>query len=108
MAHRSLAIDPPTETLVPLHTAVRLLRIMLSINLVLAIVGIVFPGLYFGMGASVLVALTSWPTALAWVFVMLPGLTRRFAFPAAPCYDRRAVISGVDDEETTNATRCQE
>jgi signal transduction histidine kinase len=78
MAHRSLTIDPPTEMLVPLHTAVRLLRIMLSINLVLAIVGIVFPGLYFGVGASVLVALTSWPTALVWVFVMLPGLTRRF------------------------------
>ncbi len=77
MTHRSLTIDPPTEMLVPLHTAVRLLRIMLSINLVLAMVGIVFPGLYFGMGASVLVALTSWPTALVWVFVMLPGLTRR-------------------------------
>src|SRR3972149_1309789 len=77
MTHRSLMIDPPNEMLVPLHTAVRLLRIMLSINLVLALVGIVFPGLYFGVGASMLVTLTSWPTVLVWAFVMLPGLTRR-------------------------------
>jgi len=71
-----LHLTPP-ETIVPLKTATRLLRIAVSLRIVpVVLVGII---LVFGLGASVLdtLLLVTWPSLALWVFIMLPGLERR-------------------------------
>ena len=74
MGQRKLSIPASAETIVPLNTAVNLLRIMLTIKLVPDAISVITAGLRPGL---TLIWLTSWPTALVWVFVMLPGINRR-------------------------------
>ncbi len=70
-------LTPPINTLLPQATAVRLLRIMLSIALVPSLIGAVT--LWIGPGSEVAVILLAimWPIGVAWLFIMLPGLDRR-------------------------------
>ncbi|MBI5563581.1 MAG: sensor histidine kinase [Chloroflexi bacterium] len=67
----------PIHTLLPQATAVRLLRIMLSISLVPAAIGAL--AIWAGLGAesAVIMLLIMWPNGVAWLFVILPGLDRR-------------------------------
>ena len=70
------SVDPAGETIVPLNTAVNLLRIMLTIKLLPDAIGMITTG--FRSSASLaLTLLTSRPTVAAWVFLMLPGIARR-------------------------------
>src|SRR5512135_3732824 len=71
-----LHLTPP-ETIVPLKTATRLLRIAVSLRVVpVVLVGII---LLLGLGVPVLdtLLLVTWPSLALWVFIMLPGLERR-------------------------------
>ncbi len=69
--------NSPIHTLLPQATAVRLLRIMLSISLVPALIGAL--AFWAGLGAesAVIMLLIMWPNGVAWLFVILPGLDRR-------------------------------
>ncbi len=70
-------LTSPINTLLPQATAVRLLRIMLSIALVPSLIGAVT--LWAGPGSELAVILLAimWPIGVAWLFIMLPGLDRR-------------------------------
>ena len=71
-----LHLTPP-ETIVPLKTAMRMLRIALGLKVVpLALAAII---LLIRLGGQVLddIALVSWPSLLVLVFVLLPGVERR-------------------------------
>lgn len=72
-----LNLNPPIDGLVPQNTAVRLLRIMLTIVLVPAIASAIYLWVRFGSTPGLATLLTNLPTALVWVFVMLPGIDRR-------------------------------
>jgi signal transduction histidine kinase len=60
-----------------MNAAVRMLRIALSIRMAPTILGTLFFGLRFGLSVAALALLVAWPTALVWLFVMLPGVERR-------------------------------
>ena len=70
-------LTSPINTMLPQATAVRLLRIMLSIALLPALLSALV--LWTGIGAefAVLMLLIMWPLGIAWLFVVLPGLERR-------------------------------
>jgi signal transduction histidine kinase len=71
-----LHLTPP-ETIVPLKTAVRLLRIALSIKVVpilLTVAGLLLRGATQALSLTLLV---SGPTLLVWLLVLLPGMDRR-------------------------------
>jgi signal transduction histidine kinase len=72
-----LKIDPPVNTLMPLNTAVRLLRIMLSLDLVPSIAGAIYLGLRFGATPGWSALLLTLPTALVWIIMLLPRLDHR-------------------------------
>jgi signal transduction histidine kinase len=71
-----LHLTPP-ETIVPLKTAVRLLRIALTIKVVPLLFTVAVLALRGGTEVSPLVFIVSAPTLLAWLFVLLPGMDRR-------------------------------
>jgi len=71
-----LHLTPP-ETIVPLRTAVRLLRIALTIKVVPLLLGMAILLLRGGTPLSPLVLIVSAPTLLVWLLVLLPGLDRR-------------------------------
>ena len=72
-----LTINPPLDTLLPQRTAVRLLRIMLTVALLPTALGSV--AVWAGLGAEwiAVMLMIMGPIGAAWVFVMLPGLDRR-------------------------------
>jgi signal transduction histidine kinase len=70
------AIGDRAETIVPLNTAVNLLRIMLTVKILPGAISLIT----FGLAShqlSALGLLTSWPTMLVWAIVMLPRIDRR-------------------------------
>ncbi len=67
----------PINTLLPQATAVRLLRIMLSIALLPALIGTLTLWATFGPESALAVLLIMWPIGGAWLFVVMPGLDRR-------------------------------
>jgi signal transduction histidine kinase len=71
-----LHLTPP-ETIVPLKTAVRLLRIALTIKVVPLLLTVLMLTLRSGMDASLLVVIVSTPTLVVWFLAMLPGMDRR-------------------------------
>ncbi len=71
-----LHLTPP-ETIVPLKTAVRLLRIALTIKVVPLLLAVVVLTLRGGMEASLLVFIISAPTLVVWLLALLPGMDRR-------------------------------
>lgn len=71
-----LHLTPP-ETIVPLKTAVRLLRIALTIKVVPLLLTVVVLTLRGGMEASLLVFIVSAPTLAVWLLALLPGMDRR-------------------------------
>ena len=71
-----LHLTPP-ETIVPVKTAMRLLRIALAFKIVpVALAAIV---LLLRLGGQILddIALVSWPSLVVLIFVLLPGVERR-------------------------------
>jgi signal transduction histidine kinase len=78
MFNQSRTSSASTETIVPLTTAVNLLRIMLTIKILPDVVSLLTQGLGAGLPTT-LILLTSWPTMLVWLFVMLPGIDRRLS-----------------------------
>ncbi|CAG0937524.1 two-component system, NarL family, sensor kinase [Thermoflexales bacterium] len=72
-----LKLATPITTLLPQATALRLLRIMLSIALLPTFISV--PPVWAGLGANYAVIMLSimWPIGAAWLFVVLPGLDRR-------------------------------
>jgi signal transduction histidine kinase len=76
MTQRTLPVEPSAETIVPLNTAVNLLRIMLTVKILPDVISLITLGLG-SSSTSALILLTSWPTALVWAFVMLPRIDRR-------------------------------
>ncbi len=71
-----LNLTPP-ETMVPLKTATRLLRIALALKVVPVVLATLV--LLFRLGGQVIddMALVSWPSLLVLVLVLLPGVERR-------------------------------
>ncbi len=67
----------PINTLLPQATAQRLLRIMLSIALVPAFIGILSLWTTLGVAFAAMMVLIMWPIGVAWLFVVLPGLESR-------------------------------
>ena len=67
----------PPETIVPLKTAVRLLRIALSIKVVPILLVIVWLALRGNLQTWPLSLALTTPTLLVWVLILLPGLERR-------------------------------
>jgi signal transduction histidine kinase len=67
----------PINPLLPQATAVRLLRIMLFVTLIPAVAGIVTLWARLGADYALAMLLIIWPSGLAWLFVMLPGIDRR-------------------------------
>lgn len=72
-----LTINPPLDTLLPQRTAVRLLRIMLTVALLPTALGSVAVWAGFGAEWIAVMLMIMGPIGAAWVFVMLPGLDRR-------------------------------
>lgn len=74
----------PINTLLPQATAVRLLRIMLSIALLPAAIGAL--SLWASLGSEYVggLLLIMWPIGGAWLFVMSPGLERRLGIRYLP------------------------
>lgn len=70
-----LHLTPP-ETIVPLKTATRLLRIAVSLKVVTLMLAVIILLLRLGGGVLAAIVLISWPSLLLWVFVMLPGVER--------------------------------
>ncbi len=71
-----LHLTPP-ETIVPLKTATRLLRIAVSLKVIPLLLAAIILLLRLGADALDTLVLVSWPSLLLWVFVMLPGVERR-------------------------------
>jgi signal transduction histidine kinase len=71
-----LHLTPP-ETIVPLKTAVRLLRIALSIKVVPILLMVLWLALRGNAPAWVLSLTFAAPTMLVWLLLLLPGLDRR-------------------------------
>jgi signal transduction histidine kinase len=71
-----LHLTPP-ETLVPLKTATRLLRIAVTLRIAPVVVVAII--LLIGLGTQLLntILLVTWPSLALWVFIMWPGLERR-------------------------------
>jgi signal transduction histidine kinase len=71
-----LHLTPP-ETIVPLKTATRLLRIAVTLRIAPVVLAEII--LLIGFGPQVLntVVLIGWPSLALWVFILLPGLERR-------------------------------
>ncbi len=71
-----LHLTPP-ETIVPLKTATRLLRIAVTLRIAPVVLAAII--LLVSLGAQVLdtILLVSWPSLVLWVFIMWPGLERR-------------------------------
>jgi signal transduction histidine kinase len=70
-------LTSPINTLLPQATAVRLLRIMLSIALVPTLIGALTLLIGSGVESATLLLSIMWPIGAAWLFIMLPGLDRR-------------------------------
>lgn len=68
---------PSIDTATPQHTVVRLLRIMLLIDLIPTIISAVLLWIRFGSATGLSALIVAVPSAIVWVFVMLPGLDRR-------------------------------
>ena len=73
-------IEPPNSQ----ATAVRLLRIMLSAYLLISLGSQVVLRLRFGVALTWLNVASMLPTALVWVWIMLPGLERRLGCTYLP------------------------
>src|SRR5512143_561487 len=71
-----LHLTPP-ETIVPLKTATRLLRIAVTLRIAPVVLAVFI--LLISLGAQVLdtILLVTWPSLALWVFIMWPGLERR-------------------------------
>ena len=71
-----LHLTPP-ETIVPLKTATRLLRIAVTLRIAPVVLAEII--LLIGFGPQVLdtIVLVSWPSLALWVFILVPGLERR-------------------------------
>ncbi len=79
-------LSSPFNTHVPQATAMRLLRIMLSIALVPTLIVFFAAWMTSGLEFAAIFLAMLWPIGAAWVFVMLPGLERRMGnryLPAA-------------------------
>ncbi len=74
----------PINTLLPQATAVRLLRIMLSIALLPAAIGALSLWASLGTEYAGGLLLVMWPIGVAWLFVMLPVLDRRLGIRYLP------------------------
>ena len=72
-----MANSHPIEPLNPQATAVRLLRIMLSAYLLISLSSQAILRLRFGVTPTWLNVASMLPTALVWIWIMLPGLERR-------------------------------
>ncbi len=70
-------LTSPFNTFLPQATAVRLLRIMLSIALVPTVISVFAAWTGPGLGSALILLALMWPIGAAWLFVMLPGLERR-------------------------------
>ncbi len=71
-----LHLTPP-ETLVPLKTATRLLRIALALKVVPVVLAVIILLIRLGGQAADDIVLVSWPSLLVLGFVLLPGVERR-------------------------------
>jgi signal transduction histidine kinase len=71
-----LNLTPP-ETIVPLKTATRLLRIAVTLRIAPVVLAAII--LFFTIGPQVLdtILLVTWPSLALWVFLLWPGLERR-------------------------------
>src|SRR5512135_2822856 len=71
-----LHLTPP-ETIVPLKTAIRLLRIAVTLRIAPVVLAVII--LLVTLGTQVLdtIVLITWPSVVLWVFIMWPGLERR-------------------------------
>ena len=71
-----LNLTPP-ETIVPVKTAMRLLRIALALKIVPVALAVII--LFIRLGGQILddIVLVSWPSVLVLLFVLLPGVERR-------------------------------
>src|SRR5512136_969326 len=71
-----LHLTPP-ETIVPLNTATRLLRIAVTLRIVPVVAAAII--LLIGLGTQLLntILLVTWPSLALWVFIMWPGLEHR-------------------------------
>ncbi len=67
----------PPDTIVPMKTAVRLLRIALSIKVAPILLMVAWLALRGGPQSGILSLLLSLPTLLVWLLLMLPGVDRR-------------------------------
>ncbi len=72
-----LNFNPSIDVIAPHNTAVRLLRIMLSIDLAPSIAGAIYLWLRYGSTPGLSVLLLTLPTALVWLWMLLPRLDRR-------------------------------
>jgi len=70
-------LTSPFNTFLPQATAVRLLRIMLSIALVPTVIGAFVAWSGSGLESALILLAIMWPIGVAWFLVMLPGLERR-------------------------------
>ena len=71
-----LHLSPP-ETIVPVKTAMRLLRIALALKIIPIVAAAIFLLLRLGGQALDDIILVSWPSVLVLIFVLIPGVEQR-------------------------------
>ncbi len=71
-----LHLTPP-ETIVPLKTATRLLRIAVTLRIMPVVLAVIILLVSLGTQALDTILFVTWPSLALWVFIMLPGLERR-------------------------------
>jgi signal transduction histidine kinase len=65
------------ETIVPLKTATRLLRIAVTLRILPVVVAVIILSISLGTQVLDTILFVTWPSLALWVFIMLPGLERR-------------------------------
>ncbi len=98
-----LHLTPP-ETIVPLKTATRLLRIAVTLRIA-PVVAAAFI-LLIGLGTQLLstILLVTWPSLALWVFIMLPGLERRLGRYYLPLCLALTIVAQTLESALTSLT----
>ena len=95
-----LSLTPP-DTIVPVKTAMRMLRIALALKIVPIVLAAII--LLIRLGGEVLddVVLVSWPSLLVLIFVLLPGVERRLGCYYLPVSLALTIIAQIAESMLT-------